>query len=242
MGGDMRNKKLVLIGDSAFAEIAYEYFTHDSDYEVIGFAVEAAYRKKDKLCGLPVVDVETMASRFPPEEHSVYVAVVYTQLNRLRARLMDDARNKGYALASYISSRAFVWPNVKLGEHCFIFEDNTVQPFVSLGDNVVLWSGNHIGHHSEVGDHAFISSHVVISGFVNVGTNSFLGVNATVANNITIGKDCWVGPGALIVKDIEEQSFYKTAAAEAGRITTHRYFKIKEISDAVEKTRVSVRT
>ncbi len=238
----MQNKKLILIGDSAFAEIAYEYFTHDSDYEVAGFAVEGAYRKKDRLCGLPVVDVETMENHFPPEKYSVYVAVVYTQLNRLRARLMSDAKNKGYTLASYVSSRAFVWSNVKLGEHCFIFEDNTVQPFVSLGDDVVLWSGNHIGHHSEIGDHAFISSHVVISGFVSVGANSFLGVNATVANNVTIGRDCWVGPGALIVKDTGEQSFYKTVAAEAGRITTHRYFKIKEISDAVEEARISVRT
>lgn len=32
--------KLVLIGDSAFAEVAYEYFTHDSPYEVVAFAVE----------------------------------------------------------------------------------------------------------------------------------------------------------------------------------------------------------
>jgi sugar O-acyltransferase (sialic acid O-acetyltransferase NeuD family) len=224
----MQSKKLVLIGDSAFAEIAYEYFTHDSAYEVVAFAVEAEYRKKGELCGLPVVDVETMENRFPPEEHSVYVAVVYTQLNRLRARLMDTARDKGYALASYISSRAFVWPNVKLGEHCFIFEDNTVQPFVTLGDDVVLWSGNHIGHHSTVRDHVFISSHVVISGFVDVGENCFLGVNATVANNVTIGKDSWVGPGALIVKDTEPQSFYKTVPAEAAKITTHRYFRIKE--------------
>ena len=224
----MQNNKLVLIGDSAFAEIAYEYFTHDSNYDVVGFAIEAEYRKKDGLYGLPVVDVETMEKRFPPEEHSVYAAVVYTQLNRLRARLIDVARGKGYALASYISSRALVWPNVKLGEHCFIFEDNTVQPFVTLGDDVVLWSGNHIGHHSTVRDHAFISSHVVISGFVDVGENCFLGVNATVANNITIGKDSWVGPGALIFKDTEPQSFHKMEPAEVAKISTHRYFRIKE--------------
>ena len=52
-----------------------------------------------------------------------------------------------------------------MGDNCFIFEDNTVQPFVTLGNNLVLWSGNHIGHHSTLRDHCFISSHVVISGF-----------------------------------------------------------------------------
>jgi len=30
-----RKHKLIIIGDSAFAEIAYEYFMHDSDYEVV---------------------------------------------------------------------------------------------------------------------------------------------------------------------------------------------------------------
>ena len=225
----MNNKnKLVLVGDSAFAEVAYEYFTHDSNYEVVGFAVEAAFRKQDSLFGLPVIDVEGMETKFPPKQHSVYAAIVYSQLNRLRARLMSDVKAKGYALASYVSSRTFVWPNVKIGEHCFIFEDNTVQPFVTLGDNVVLWSGNHIGHHSTIRDHTFISSHVVISGFVDVGAYSFLGVNSTIANNITIGKDCWIGPGALIVKDTEPQSFYKISSAEPAKSTTHRFFKIKE--------------
>ena len=175
-----------------------------------------------------MIDVEDMERKFPPNQYAVFVATVYTQLNRLRARLMLEAKSKGYSLASYISSRAFIWSNVKMGEHCFIFEDNTVQPFVTLGDNVVLWSGNHIGHHSTVKSHCFISSHVVLSGFCEVGESCFLGVNATVANNINIGDDCWIGPGALIVKDTAAKSFYKTDAAEAARITTHRYFKIKE--------------
>ncbi len=48
-------QKLVIIGDSDFAQIAYEYFTHDSHYEVVAFAVEAAYKKRDELFDLPVI-------------------------------------------------------------------------------------------------------------------------------------------------------------------------------------------
>ena len=82
---------LVLVGDSLFAQIAYEYFTHDSPYDVVAFAVEREYRRRDELFGLPVVDFESIAERFPPDEHSAYVALVYTQLNRLRTRLADAA-------------------------------------------------------------------------------------------------------------------------------------------------------
>jgi len=221
------NKKLIIVGDSAFAEIAYEYFTHDSNYEVVAFSVEKEYQSRSDIFGLPVVDFEILEEKFDTATHDVFVAVVYTQLNRLRARLASEAKAKGFGLASYISSKAFVWSNVKLGEHCFIFEDNTVQPFVRIEDNVVLWSGNHIGHHSVIKKHNFISSHVVVSGFCEIGENCFLGVNATVANNISIAKDTWVGPGVVISKDTEEGQLFKSDAIEAARISTHRFFKVK---------------
>jgi sugar O-acyltransferase (sialic acid O-acetyltransferase NeuD family) len=224
----MKVKKLVIVGDSAFAEIAHEYFDADSDYEVVGFSVERDYLKREEMRGLPVVAFEELETRFDPATHYVYVATVYTQLNRLRTRLASAAKDKGFQLASYISSRAFVWRNVELGEHCFIFEDNTVQPFVRIGNNVVLWSGNHIGHHSVVRDNCFISSHVVISGFCDIGENSFLGVNATLANNIAIGKDNWIGPNTAIMKDTEEGTLFKTEQPEPAKISARRLFKIRE--------------
>ena len=199
--------KLILVGDRVFAEIAHEYFTHDSEYEVVAFSVERDHLRGETLRGLPMVPFETLADAFDPAEHSVHVAITYLEFNRVRARLATEAREKGFALASYVSSRAFVWRNVELGEHCFIFEDNTVQPFVRVGSNVVLWSGNHVGHHSRIGDNCFISSHVVISGGVEVGDNSFLGVNATIVNDVSVGADCWIGPSVTVTRDVEPDSF-----------------------------------
>jgi sugar O-acyltransferase (sialic acid O-acetyltransferase NeuD family) len=224
----MSAKKLVIVGDSAFAEIAHEYFDADSAYDVVGFAVEQTYLKRDQLRGLPVVPFESMQDRFDPLTHEVHVAVVYTQLNRLRARLAAEAKAKGYRLASYVSSRAFVWRNVELGENCFVFEDNTVQPFVRIGNNVVLWSGNHIGHHSVVRDNCFISSHVVISGFCDIGENCFLGVNSTIANNVTLGRDNWLGPSTTIMKDTAPGALFKTDQPEPARVSAPRFFRVPE--------------
>jgi sugar O-acyltransferase (sialic acid O-acetyltransferase NeuD family) len=224
----MKTKKLIIVGDSGFAEIAHEYFDVDSDYEVVAFSVERDYLKKEELRGLPVVPFEELEAQFNPATHEVYVAATYTQLNRLRTRLSSSAKTKGYNLASYISSRAFVWRNVELGEHCFIFEDNTVQPFVKVGNNVVLWSGNHIGHHTVIRDNCFISSHVCISGFCDIGESSFIGVNSTLANNVTLGKDNWIGPHLVIMKDTEVGALYKTEQPEPAKILTTRFFKIKE--------------
>ncbi|MDP7602759.1 MAG: acetyltransferase, partial [Alphaproteobacteria bacterium] len=196
-------RDLVIVGDSSFAEVAYEYFTYDSDYRVAAFAVERAHLSRDELLGLPVVAFEDLPQSFAPERYEVYVALVYSELNRLRTRLVRAAEGMGYGLASFVSPHARVAQSAKLGRHCFIFEDNVIQPYVSLGDNVVLWSGNHIGHHSRLGDNCFVSSHVVLSGHCEVGENCFLGVNAAVANNVCIARDCWIGPGVVVGADTE---------------------------------------
>lgn len=223
-----KTKQLVILGDSAFAEIAYEYFTHDSAYEVVAFAVEAGYLKKDTLLGLPVVALEQLEQHYPPDQFEFFAAVVYTQLNRLRARLYANMKARGYRAASYISPRAFVWGNVRLGEHCFIFEDNTVQPFVTLGNNVVLWSGNHIGHHSTIEDHVFVASHAVVSGFCRIGSSSFLGVNCTISNNVSVGPDNWLGPGVVITQDTDANQIFKGTPSEAVKVGARRFFKVRE--------------
>lgn len=201
-----KSKKLIIVGNKDFAAIAYEYFTFDSDYDVVAFAVERDFLAQETFCGLPVVALEDLQAHYAPSDHEVHVAVVYGNLNRVREKLIHQVKAKGYDLASYISSQAFVWRNVSLGEHCFIFEDNTLQPFVTIGNNVVIWSGNHIGHHSTIADNVFLSSHVVVSGWCTIGANSFLGVNATLADNLTIGQYCWVGHGSVLSESVPDGS------------------------------------
>ena len=219
-----KKEEVVIVGDSAFAQIAYEYFTHDSIYRVAGFSVDKDFLKKERLFGLPVVPFETIEKRFKPNNFKIFVAITYAKLNRLRERFYLEAKEKGYSLVSYVSSKAFVWRNVEIGENSFVFEDNTIQPFVKIGNNVILWSGNHIGHHSVIKDHCFISSHVVISGFVEVGEYCFLGVNATIANNIRIAKDCLIGAGVTILKDTEEGKVYGSTMPEPKNYSSFAYF------------------
>lgn len=221
-----KKRKLVIVGDSAFAEIAHEYFSFDTEYEVVAFSVEKKYLKCEEFHGLPVIPFEDIKEKYPPQTHEVFVAVVYGQLNRLRARLVSQAKKMGYKLASYVSPNAFVWRNVEIGEHCFIFENNTLQPFVRIGNNVVLWSGNHIGHHSTIGDHCFISSQVVISGYCEIGDYSFLGVNSSVANNVVIGSDNWLGPSTLVTRNTESGSLFKADDTIPAKVTAPRFFKV----------------
>jgi sugar O-acyltransferase (sialic acid O-acetyltransferase NeuD family) len=222
--------KLVIVGDGEFAEIAYEYFTHDSPHTVAAFAVERPFLTKSELFGLPVVPFEDVERRCDPATHQSFVAVTFTQLNRVRARLYRATKEKGYTPVSYISSRAFVWHDATVGENCFIFENNVVQYRAAIGNNCVLWSGNHVGHRAVIGDHCFLSSHVVVSGYCEIGESCFLGVNSCVGDRVKIGHDCVIGAGSVIVRDTEPGKVYKGDRDGPSRVSSLTLFKVKEAS------------
>ncbi len=215
-------RRLVIFGAGQIAEVAHYYFTEDSPYEVVGFTVDGDYLVRREVLGLPVVPFEEVETRFPPEDIALFVAMGYGRLNRNRAAKVAAAREKGYRLAHYVSSRAWVWKGFEPRDNQFIMEHNTIQPYVEIGENTTLWSGNHVGHHTSIGDNVFIASHVVISGSVTIGDNCFLGVNATVADNLTVGRACVIGAGALVLRDAPEGTVYPGRATVPSRVPSHR--------------------
>ena len=199
--------KLIIFGTGSFAQLAHFYFTNDSEHEVVAFTVHENHISQTKFQGIPVVPFEGIEGQFPPDSFKMYVAVGYKEINKVRAAIYSDAKEKGYELVSYVSSKCTYWGE-SIGDNCFIFEDNTIQPFVRVGNDVVMWSGNHIGHHSTIGNHCFISSHVVISGNCRIGEYCFIGVNATIRDSISIGNSCIIGAGSLIMKSTKDNELY----------------------------------
>lgn len=221
-------KKLVIVGAGETASNAYEYFTYDSEYDVVAFAVSKVFRNGDVFHNCPLIDFEDMELRYPPDEYDAFVALGYGHLNRDRTKLYHLTKEKGYRLASYLSSRAFIWRNVEIGENCFILANNTLEPFTKVGNNVVMWSGNHLGHSSIIKDNCFIASQVVISGFCEIGANTFIGVNAAIADNIKIASDNYIAMGCVINKDTQENAIYKGNPAVISKISAKAFCKVKD--------------
>lgn len=222
-------KRIVVFGAGETANLAYEYFTHDSPYEVVAFAVDAAFKKEDAFRGLPVVASEDVVRMFPPSDFGAFVALASGELSYQRTRLYRRVRTTGYRCVSYVSSHAFVWWNAKIGENCFILENNVLQPFTEIGNNVVLWSGNHVGHQSKVGDNCFLTSHVVISGFCSIGHNTFMGVNSCVADHVSIGSDNFISMGTSLNKSTGDNEIYRGNPAVRMRISARTFCGVREV-------------
>lgn len=200
--------KVIIFGLLDTAELAHYYLENDSEHQVVAFAVSREYLDVKEFRGLPVIAFEDIEKLYPPREYMLFAPMTAKKMNKLREKVYNEGKAKGYGFITYISSKATVCNN-EIGENCFILEDNTIQPFTKIGNNVVLWSGNHIGHHSIIKDHVFFTSHVVLSGHCIVEPNCFFGVNATIRDYSHLAKGSLIAMGASLTKqETEEWSIY----------------------------------
>lgn len=207
-------RPVVIFGTGDIGQLAHFYFTRDLGRDVAAFTGDADRIDRATFCGRPVTPFEDIVETHPPDDFELFVALSYSRLNQVRAQKYQAAKAKGYALANLICSRLVSWGDTEIGDNCFIFENQTIQPFVKIGSNVTLWSGNHIGHHSTIGDHCFLTSHVVISGHVTVEPFCFFGVNSAIRDGLTIAPGTVVGAGATVVKNTVPNGVYMGKAAE----------------------------
>lgn len=214
--------RVVIFGLRDTAELAHFYLTHDSEHEVVAFCVHEKYLPEcSEFRALPVVPFEVVQDRYSPDDYEMFVPMTGRGMNRIREQVYRETKEKGYRCVSYVSSKATVFPDARIGENCFILEDNTIQPFTPIGDNVVLWSGNHIGHHGEIKDHVFFTSHVVLSGHCTVESYCFFGVNATVRDYTRVAEGTLVAMGACVTKDTEAWGVYSGLPAKKGPKPSH---------------------
>jgi sugar O-acyltransferase (sialic acid O-acetyltransferase NeuD family) len=206
-------RKVVLFGAGGLARLACYCLRHDSVQEVAGFTVDGAHLPAaglpaGTLHDLPVVAFEDLERHFSPRDHDLLIAVGPHEVNRLRARRFEEGRARGYRFASYISSRANLWPDLEIGEGCMIFENAVVEPFSRIGDNAILRANVHVSHDGVVGDHVFLAPRVAMAGTCGVEQRSFVGVNATLRDGVTVAADCVVGAGAVVARSTEAGGLY----------------------------------
>lgn len=202
----MKNKKLVIFGNSLMAEIAYYYFKNFTDYEIIFFVSEEKYINKKKFFD---IDVITLKSFFKKKDKSfhVFIAVGYSKLNRVRENFFKNFKEKRYTIANFVHPNASCYQN-KLGSNNFIMDNVSINPYTKIGNNNIFWSNCVIGHHSIIGDNNFFSGNSTISGDCEVKNNCFFGVNSSIKDSIKIDSDCFIDANQYVSKNLKKDTFY----------------------------------
>ncbi len=205
----MPAEKVIVFGNGQGASINFMSLGHDSPYEVSAFTVDREYIRAETFLGLPVVAFEDVESMYPPSDYKMSIYISYRKLNRVRAEKYEQAKAKGYQLINYISSRASLFPDLAIGDNCFIWENASLGPSTVIGNDVFIGSGSLIGHNSIIKDHCFVSPHAVILGSTTIEPYCLIGANSTIRDGgVTIARECIIGAGAFISQDTIERGVY----------------------------------
>lgn len=211
-------KPVVIFGTGEFAECVHFYLKHDSQYEIAAFTVDKVGMESNAFLGLPVISFDEVQVVFPPDKFDMFIAVGYQNLSSIRTKKFYEAKEKGYKLISYISSKSSIWEDLKIGENCLIVENNIIQPFVTIEDNVVIWAGNLIAHGVHISKNCFITSCSVIAGKAKIGKNCFIGVHSTIREYVTVADNCTIGANSFISKNTQENEIYISEPTKPSRM------------------------
>ena len=218
--------QVVIFGNGMYADVVFHCLKQDSPHEVVAFTADAEFLESDTILGLPAVPFERVEEHYPPGQHMMFIAVGYQDLNALRARKCKEAKQKGYRLASYVSSRASNVAGVPIGENCLVLENSSIQPGAQIGDNVTVWSNNSIGHHSTIGSHSYIAGNCMVAGKTTIGESCFLGVGCTVGHGVAVGARSVIGAGALITVDAGEGAVFIAQSTEKYRLDSTDFLRL----------------
>lgn len=170
--------------------------------EIAAFSVNSAYcGMGDTIFDKPVIPLEKLQEKYPPEAFEVILAVGYSQMGKVRRRLAECCKKKGYSLASFIHSSAVISPSSELGEGNILLENVVVAPMAKVGHCNLIWNGVHISHECILGNYNTLSVSSALAGNVTIQDNCFLGVNSTVADHTTVANYTLVGAAGYVKRD-----------------------------------------
>lgn len=198
--------KVIIFGTSDFAKQVAFYISQSKEYELAYFCLNKSYYVDSEFMGKKILIFEDDLDNLPKADYRFIIAVGYKQM-RVRKRIFEMIKSKGFNLINYIHSTATVMGEIK-GEGNIILANVIIEPFSEVYDNNIIWSNSLLCHDSIVGSHNFIAASSVLGGFSKVIDNNFIGFNSVVKENIIVNKEVLIGANSLLLKSPDDYSTY----------------------------------
>ena len=125
--------KVILFGIGQWASLAHLYLTHDSPHEVVAFTVDRDYLKINELFGLPVVAFDEVQDLYFPGKFKMLIPFSFKRMSHLRAEKYYQAKDKGYEMISYVSSKATTFPGLSVATTASYLKTTQYNPLSRLG-------------------------------------------------------------------------------------------------------------
>jgi sugar O-acyltransferase (sialic acid O-acetyltransferase NeuD family) len=201
-------QKIVIYGDSDFAEQVKYQLDTDSRYKVIAFVVDKSMYTKNIFMDLPVYEFHTLNNYYHPNDIKIFVAIGYSKMNTIRKAVIDEVKSTGYNLLTYISPSATIYKDAIIGEGTYIANFVSIEQKVTIGKGVILLPKTHIHHESIIGNYSYLASGIIVGGKVSIGNNVFIGIHSTIKNDIKIASFNLIGQCSNVIRSTNSMKVY----------------------------------
>ncbi len=213
----MKNK-LIVFGIAKHAELVAELARSLPEFEFVGFTANRRFITADRIGDYPLHPFEELAERWNPAEHSVHVALEYSRQSADRARLVGEADQLGYSIASLIHPSAIIAPSAVIGRHALICESVIIQSCAEIGANVAIHAGSLIGASVEIADNVHIGTRATIERHSRIAQNCTIGSGSTIAEGRSVAAQCTLQPRSIITANVEVGTLTHPLMTRPGRI------------------------
>jgi sugar O-acyltransferase (sialic acid O-acetyltransferase NeuD family) len=116
--------------------------------------------------------------------------------------LMQALQQRHVAIATLVSSAAFVSPSARIGPGAFVMDGVFIGAHARIGALFGANAGSVVEHHAWIGDNVLLGSSVAIAGSAKVNDHCFIGTNATILPRVEVGAGVLVGSGSVVTRDL----------------------------------------
>lgn len=180
-------------------------------YNVIGFAVDRAYKTCSEWHDLPVYELENLQQQCPEQHYSLFIAVMWNHLNAERKSLYLRCKEMGFHLANLISPTAIIRGNI-CGDNCWVHDYAVIQNNAVIQADTFIMAYSLVGPAVQLGEHCFLAVRSLVAGGSRVGDQTFIGLSSTVFDDTTIGRKCIVGACCAVKRNLPDFTRCVTAS------------------------------
>lgn len=193
--------KSVIIGAGKYGDVYSSYLQEDG-VEIVGFLDDNPELQNQIIKGIPVLGP---VSILPTLKEKYGVEAIYCPIgnNKVRVKILSEARGLGYAIPNYIHPSVIISSNVTIGEGCYILLGTTIMPYTTIKDFVMISMSANVGHHIVLEEGVFLSTGCNFGASIIAHKYAYCGLGSTLMTGIhEIGEDCLIGAGAVVIKDV----------------------------------------
>lgn len=111
-------------------------------------------------------------------------------------------------IESYISTKAHIGREAKIGEGCFIGVAAHLGPEATVGKGTIVNTNAVVEHNVKIGEFCHIAPNATICGGCSLGDIVLIGAGSVLKPNVQICSEVTIGAGSVVIKNITEPGTY----------------------------------